>query len=170
MARRRGKKRTSRPRAKPMIKVRAMAETYMGLNLVTQNLLGGNPLQVLVGDLNTSGGTGALATLMGPQPGVITIKELVTGSMNMQGSSQAQTASWAAAGFPSGGAQTSIMTAPGSPLEAVSQNFQNNVGNIVVGGFLQTAGWRIFNKVIGKSANKANKMLRSAGLGSTIQI
>lgn len=149
-----------------MIKVRALAETYMGLNLVTQNLMGGNPFQVALGDLSSQAGTGMYGALTGPQPGVITIKEMLTGSMNTMGTITYQSASV-------GGktrTTTGIVTSSTSPLEAISENFQNNMGNIIVGGVLQTAGWRIFNKVIGKSANKANAMLRKAGLGSTIQI
>ena len=147
-----------------MIKVRALAETYMGLNLVTQNLMGGNPFQVELGDLSNQAGTGMYGALTGPQPGVITIKEMLTGSMNTLGS----TSTYGTLGKPV--TTSGIVTSTTSPLEAIAENFQNNMGNIIVGGVMQTAGWRIFNKVIGKSANKANAMLRKAGLGSTIQI
>jgi len=153
-----------------MLRLMPALEAYAIANVATQNLMGGNPIQVLLGDLNASAGTGAAGALMGPQPGVITVKELLTGTMNMTGSSQAQTASWAAAGFPSGGAQTSIMTSATSPLDAVAQNFQNNIGNIVVGSVMTTAGFRIANKVLSKPKNKFNKMLRQVGLGTTIQI
>ena len=143
-----------------MIKVRAMAEALMAGNLVTQNLMGGNVLEVLLGDLNAQGGTGAIQQLMGPQPGVITIKEVLTGSMNTTEMTQNLNRTWS----------TSIATSATSPLDAIAANFQANVGNIIVGGVMQTAGWRIFNKVTAKSVRRANAMIRRAGLGSTIQI
>ena len=65
-----------------MIKIMPMIEAFAVANIATQNLFGGNPIQVLLGDLNTSAGTGAYGALMGPQPGVITVKELLTGTMN----------------------------------------------------------------------------------------
>jgi hypothetical protein len=143
-----------------MIKVRAMAEALMAGNLVTQNLMGGNVLEVLLGDLNAQGGTGAIQQLMGPQPGVITIKEVLTGSMNTTEMTQNLNRTWS----------TSIATSATSPLDAIAANFQANVGNIIVGGVMQTAGWRIFNKVTAKSVRRANSMIRKFGLGSTIQI
>ena len=156
MARRR-KSKTTRRRAKPLIKVSAAVETLMGMNLITQNLMNGTPFQVLLGDLNSSAGTGAIGALMGPQPNVITIKEVLTGTMNQMGTASRLN--------PSGIVQSSL-----SPIDVIAQNFQQNVGNIVVGGVLQTAGWRIFNKVTAKSKRKANAMIRRAGLGSTIQL
>ena len=152
-----------------MIKVRALAETYMGLNLVTQNLMGGNPFQVILGDLNASSQGGYAGGLMGPQPGVITIKEMLTGTMNTIGSSQGQMQSWAQRGC-SGSAGTSITTSSTAPLDAVAMNFQNNLGNIVVGTALTTAGFRIANKVLRKPKAKMNKLLRDVGLGSTVQL
>lgn len=140
-----------------MIKVSQVAETLMGLNLVTQNLMGGNALQVLLGDLNAQAGSGAIGALMGPQPNVITVKEILTGTMNQMGTASRLN--------PSG-----IVTSALSPIDTIAQNFQQNVGNIVVGGVLQTAGWRIFNKVTAKSKRRANAMIRRAGLGSTIQL
>jgi|TARA_R110000824_G_scaffold162751_1_gene338485 hypothetical protein len=142
-----------------MIRVRASLEALMGANLLTENLMGGNVGQVLLGDLNASGGTGAFAGLMGPQPGVITLKEVLTG-MN--------TTHAVTSGSLYGGGTTSIVA--GSPLQQVAQNFQSNLGNIVVGGIMQTAGWRIFNKISAKSVRRVNGMIRRAGLGSTIQI
>jgi hypothetical protein len=159
MARRR-KAAKRRRKPQPMIKVRAMAEALMAGNLVTQNLMGGNVLEVLLGDLNAQGGTGAIQQLMGPQPGVITIKEVLTGSMNTTEMTQNLNRTWS----------TSIATSATSPLDAIAANFQANVGNIIVGGVMQTAGWRIFNKVTAKSVRRANAMIRRAGLGSTIQI
>jgi hypothetical protein len=159
MARRR-KAAKKRRKPQPMIKVRAMAEALMAGNLVTQNLMGGNVLEVLLGDLNAQGGTGTIQQLMGPQPGVITIKEVLTGSMNTTEMTQNLNRTWS----------TSIATSATSPLDAIAANFQANVGNIIVGGVMQTAGWRIFNKVTAKSVRRANAMIRRAGLGSTIQI
>jgi hypothetical protein len=148
-----------------MIKVRAMAEALMAGNLVTQNLMGGNVLEVLLGDLNAQGGTGAIQQLMGPQPGVITLKEILTGTMNTTGGS------WTTSALGKQTYQsTGITTSSQSPLDAIAASFSANVGNIVVGGVMQTAGWRIFNKVTAKSVRRANAMIRRAGLGSTIQI
>lgn len=144
-----------------MIRVRASLEALMGANLLTENLMGGNVGQVLLGDLNASGGTGAFAGLMGPQPGVITLKEVLTG-MN--------TTHALTSGSSLVGGYTPSTTVAGSPLQQVAQNFQNNLGNIIVGGIFQTAGWRIFNKISAKSVRRANAMIRRAGLGSTIQI
>ena len=148
-----------------MIKVSQAAETLMGMNLITQNLMGGNALQVLLGDLNAQAGSGAIGQLMGPQPNVITVKEILTGTMNTLGTS---TAYGGVGSKPQ--TTTSIVASGTSPLDAIAQNFQNNVGNIIVGGVLQTAGWRIFNKVTAKSKRRANAMIRRAGLGSTIQL
>ena len=149
-----------------MIKVRAMAEALMAGNLVSQNLMGGNVLEVMLGDLNAQGGTGAIQQLMGPQPGVITIKEVLTGSMNTTGGGSWTTSALGKSTYTAGG----IVQSSTSPLDAIAANFQANVGNIVVGGIMQTAGWRIFNKVTAKSVRRANAMIRRAGLGSTIQI
>ena len=162
----RGRKRkATRRRQQPMIKVRAAAEALMGANLITQNLMGGNALEVILGDLNSSGGTGAFQQLMGPQPSVITLKEVLTGSMN---SLQLTTSSSGVYGKPTTTSQ--VVTSSTSPLDAIAANFQANVGNIVVGGIMQTVGWRLFNKVTSKSVRRANAMIRRAGLGSTIQI
>ena len=58
----------------------------------------------------------------------------------------------------------------GGVLDAVAKNFTDNLGTIVVQTALTTAGFRIANKVLGKTKNKANKLLRGAGLGTTVQI
>ena len=166
MARGRRRKQTRSRRAKPMIKVSQAAETLMGMNLITQNLMGGNALQVLLGDLNAQAGSGAIGQLMGPQPNVITVKEILTGTMNTMGPS---VTTYGTPGS-KGQTTTSIVASGTSPLDAIAQNFQTNVGNIIVGGVLQTAGWRIFNKVTAKSKRRANAMIRRAGLGSTIQL
>ena len=151
-----------------MLRVMPALESYMIANVATQNLMGGNPFQVILGDLNAQAGTGYLGQIMGPQPGVISIKELVTGSMNQIGT-QVTSATLGAGGYAvsSGG---SIVTSSTSPLEAVSQNFMNNIGNIIVGTTLTTAGFRIANKVLRKPKTKMNKLLRDVGLGSTVQL
>ena len=146
-----------------MFRVMPALEAYAVANVATQNLMGGNPIQVILGDLNTSAGTGMYGGLMGPQPGVITIKEMLTGTMNTVGQI-------------AGGSAlrptytTGITTSATSPLEAVSANFQANLGNIVVGTALTTAGFRIANKVLRKPKSKMNKLLRDVGLGSTVQL
>ena len=152
-----------------MVKVLPLIEAYALMNIATQNITGGSPLQTLLGDLNASGGTGYGAALMGPQPGVITIKEMLTGTMNAMESTQAQTQAWMAGGF-TGRAETTLVTSATSPLDALSQNFQNNFGNIIVGSVLTTAGFRIANKVLAKPKNKFNGMIRQMGLGSTVQL
>ena len=164
MARRRTKRKTRR-RAKPMVKVLPLIEAYALMNIATQNLTGGSPLQTLLGDLNASAGTGYGGALMGPQPGVITVKEMLTGTMNTVGTS---TSFGAAGGKPT--TTTSIVTSGQSPLDALSTNFQNNFGNIIVGSVLTTAGFRIANKVLAKPKNKFNAMIKQMGLGSTVQL
>ena len=145
-----------------MFRVMPALEAYAVANVATQNLMGGNPIQVILGDLNTTAGTGMYGGLMGPQPGVITIKEMLTGTMNTVGQ------------ISSGGLRptytTGITTSATSPLEAVSANFQENLGNIVVGTALTTAGFRIANKVLRKPKSKMNKLLRDVGLGTTVQL
>lgn len=167
---RRRRKSNGRRRSKTMFRVMPALESYMIANVATQNLMGGNPFQVILGDLNTQAGSGALGQLMGPQPGVISIKELLSGSMNTIGSTPQQMQSWAQAGFPSGGAQTSLMTSATSPIDAIAQNFSNNVGNIIIGTALTGAGFRVANKVLRKPKAKMNKLLRDVGLGSTVQL
>jgi hypothetical protein len=145
-----------------MFRVMPALEAYAVANVATQNLMGGNPIQVLLGDLNTTAGTGTYGNLMGPQPGVITVKEMLTGTMNTVGQ------------ISSGGLRptysTGITTSATSPLEAISTNFQTNFGNIVVGTVMTTAGFRIANKVLSKPKSKFNKLLRDVGLGSTVQL
>jgi hypothetical protein len=158
-----------------MIKLMPALEAYAIANVATQNLMGGNPFQVILGDLNASSGSGTgLASLMGPQPNVLTVKEMLTGTMNetqyqLTGSTAAPSASLPS-GYGTGQATAIVGTSATSPLDALSQNFQNNFGNIVVGSIMTTAGFRIANKVLSKPKNKFNKMLRDVGLGSTVQI
>ena len=148
-----------------MFRVMPALEAYAVANVATQNLMGGNPIQVILGDLNTTAGTGMYGGLMGPQPGVITIKEMLTGTMNTLGS----TTTYGALGS-TPQTTTGIVTSSTSPLDAVAQNFQNNLGNIVVGTALTSAGFRIANKVLRKPKTKMNKLLRDVGLGSTVQL
>ena len=156
-----------------MFRVMPMLESFAIANVATQNLMGGNPIQVILGDLNTTAGTGMYGGLMGPQPGVITIKEMLTGTMNtLQG--PATTGAVGTRGYSglagSSPGVMSVVTSSTSPLNAISQNFQNNLGNIVVGTALTTAGFRIANKVLRKPKTKMNKLLRDVGLGSTVQL
>jgi hypothetical protein len=149
-----------------MVKVLPLIEAYALMNIATQNLTGGSPLQTLLGDLNSTAGGGYGGALMGPQPGVITVKEMLTGTMNEVSGSWSQPTQVGAKSTYS----TSITTSAQSPLDALSQNFQNNFGNIVVGSVLTTAGFRIANKVLAKPKNKFNAMIRQMGLGSTVQL
>ena len=149
-----------------MIKIMPMIEAFAIANIATQNLFGGSPVQVLLGDLNTSAGTGAYGALMGPQPGVITVKELLTGTMN----TATTTSGWGATPSNPKGMSKTTYGSTGGVLDAVAQNFQDNLGTIVVQTALTTAGFRIANKVLGRTKNKANKLLRGAGLGTTVQI
>ena len=148
-----------------MFRVLPALEAYAVANVATQNLMGGNPIQVILGDLNTQSGSGMYGSLMGPQPGVITIKEMLTGTMNTMALTGGTSF---VGGKPS--ATYGVTTSATSPLEAVSQNFQNNLGNIIVGTALTTAGFRIANKVLRKPKTKMNKLLRDVGLGSTVQL
>ena len=110
---------------------------------------------------------------MGPQPGVITIKEMLTGTMNAMGTqTTGGVGSIGAGGYTGslGGQAGQIITSSTAPLDAVATNFQNNLGNIVVGTALTTAGFRIANKVLRKPKTKMNKLLRDVGLGTTVQL
>ena len=155
-----------------MLRVMPALESYMIANVATQNLMGGNPFQVILGDLNAQAGTGALGQLMGPQPGVISLKELVSGSMNQIGTSTTGSVGSIGMGGYSGslGGQTAITTSSTSPIDAITQNFSNNNGNIIIGTTLTTAGFRVANKVLRKPKSKMNKLLRDVGLGTTVQL
>lgn len=153
-----------------MLKVLPALEAYALANIATQNLVGGSPAQFLLGDLNATSGTG-LQAIMGPQPGVLTLKEFLMGEYNYSyGQGPAQIAGPTASSGETWSNVGSGSTAFGSPLQVVASNFQNNIGNIVVGTALTTAGFRIFNKVMSKPKNKMNSWIRKAGLGSTIQL
>ena len=149
-----------------MIRIMPMIEAFAVANIATQNLFGGNPIEVLLGDLNTTAGTGAYGALMGPQPGVITVKELLTGTMN----TATTTSGWGASPTNPKGMSKTVYGSTGGVLDTVAKNFTDNLGTIVVQTALTTAGFRIANKVLGKTKNKANKLLRGAGLGTTVQI
>lgn len=155
-----------------MLKVMPALEAYAIANIATQNLVGGSPLQFLLGDLNASAGTGGFSQLMGPQPGVLTLKELMTGEYNY-GLLPSSGGSLPGAMSPTSGytgTNTATGTGAGTPLEIISANFSSNFGNIVVGSVLTTAGFRIANKVLSKPKAKMNALLRKVGMGSTIQI
>ena len=163
MARRKSRKKTVRRRANPTLKVLPAIEGYALANVATKSLFNANPLEFLLGDLNQSGGSGILGQVMGPSSaGAITLKELLTGSMNVM---QSQTY-WTGKQY----ASRTVMGQTGGVLEAVSDNFMNNIGNIVVGTALTTAGFKIAKKVLRKPISMANRQLRQFGLGSTIQI
>jgi len=169
---RRRRKSNGRRRSKTMFRVMPALESYMIANVATQNLMGGNPFQVILGDLNAQAGTGAIGQLMGPQPGVISIKELLTGSMNQIGTATTGGVMSVGAGGYTGSlsGQTAITTSATSPIDAIAQNFSNNVGNIIIGTALTSAGFRVANKVLRKPKTKMNKLLRDVGLGSTVQL
>jgi hypothetical protein len=158
-----------------MLKVIPALEAYALANIATQNLVGGSPAQFLLGDLNQTAGSGGIASIMGPQPGVLTLKELLMGSYNYTSGSgfsynPAGTAGGSSGYIPSGSSIVTGSTAYGSPIQIVGQNFQNNFGNIVVGTVFTTAGFRVFNKLMAKPKNKMNSWIRKAGLGSTVQL
>ncbi len=155
-----------------MLKVMPALEAYAIANIATQNLVGGSPLQFLLGDLNASAGSGGFQSLMGPQPGVLTLKELMTGEYNY-GLLPSSTGGLPGAMSPTSGySGTSVGfgSGAGTPLEILSANFSSNFGNIVVGSVLTTAGFRIAGKVLSKPRSKMNALLRKVGMGSTIQI
>ena len=164
LARRRSKKRTTRRRAKPMLKILPALEGYVLANIATTNLFNSNPLQFLLGDLNSTAGSGnALAIAMGPHHTGFSLKELLTNSMSTGTTSQ----SYAAAGQKPH--TTTTVSYSGGVLDTVQQNFMNNMGNIVIGTAMSTAGFRIAKKVLRKPINMANRSLRQFGLGSTVQ-
>jgi hypothetical protein len=151
-----------------MLRVLPALEAYAIANIATQNTVGGSPIQFLLGDLNAAGGTG-MSALMGPQPGVLTLKELLTGSFNVGSSGSAYTG-------PTSGLGTTAVGAPRTTwggqtaIEIVGSNFANNFGTIIVSSAFTSAGFRIANKVLAKPKSKMNKMLREVGLGSTVQL
>ena len=165
LARRKSKKRTTRRRVKPMLKVLPALEGYVLANIATQNLFNSNPLQFLLGDLNASVGSNpnALALAMGPNHSGISLKELLMNSMSTATTGTYQTS---VSGKPQTG---TTYGSTGGVLDAVQANFMNNMGNIIVGTAMSTAGFRIAKKVLRKPINMANKSLRQFGLGATVQ-
>ena len=166
LARRKSKKRTTRRRAKPMLKILPALEGYVLANIATQNLFGSNPLSFLLGDLNSSVGTSnpnALQLAMGPNHQGISLKELL---MNSMSTATTSTYSTSVGGKPQTGTSYGQT---GGVLDVVQQNFMNNMGNIIVGTAMSTAGFRIAKKVLRKPINMANKSLRQFGLGATVQ-
>jgi len=165
LARRKSKKRTTRRRAKPMLKILPALEGYVLANIATQNLFGSNPLSFLLGDLNSSVGSNpnALALAMGPNHQGISLKELLMNSMSTSAQSQTTTN---VGGKP---VTTYSYGQTGGVLDAVQQNFMNNMGNIIVGTAMSTAGFRIAKKVLRKPINMANRSLKQFGLGATVQ-
>ena len=61
-----------------MLRVLPALEASAIANIATQNIVGGSPIQFLLGDLNATAGTG-FGAVMGPQPGVLTLKEILMG-------------------------------------------------------------------------------------------
>ena len=137
-----------------MFKVMALAETFMLSSIVTGELMGtNNPLAALLGDLNPNAPSGSI---MGPQgAGVLTLKEIVTGSADS---------------VVGGSGGISYSATGGNPFTILADNFSSNWLNIVWRTALTTAGFRVANKVLSKPKNKINAMLRQSGLGSTVQI
>ena len=98
-----------------------------------------------------------------------------TGSHHCQGNANGIDESshlWNIHSHPSGKPTTTmtVTTSGTAPLDAVAANFQANLGNIIVGTVMTTAGFRIANKVLSKPKARLNKMIRQVGLGATIQI
>jgi len=142
-----------------MFKIMALAETYMLAGIATGELMGtNNPLQAILGDLNPNAPAGSLT---GPQgAGVLTLKEIVMGSADTSTTNLTL----------SGGSSTTYSATGGNPMQILADNFSTNWFNIVYRTALTTAGFRIANKVLSKPKAKINKMLRTSGLGSTVQI
>jgi hypothetical protein len=151
-----------------MLRVMPALEAYVTANIATQNLFGGSPFQFLLGDLNSTSGTGALSQLMGPQPGVLSLSEMIKGEYNVGGSTTATGALGPTSGMSNMAMSSS--TAFGTPIEIVTHNFKNNFGNILVGTIGTTIGFRLANKVLSKPKRKFNAMLKQVGLGSTVQM
>ena len=149
-----------------MLKVLPALEGYVLANIATQNLFNSNPLQFLLGDLNAGfpSNPNALQLAMGPNHSGISLKELLTNSMT----TGSTTTTYQTPG--SKGQSTTTYAMTGGVLDAVQQNFMNNMGNIIIGTAMSTAGFRIAKKVLRKPINMANRSLRQFGLGSTIQI
>ena len=145
-----------------MLKILPALEGYVLANIATQNLFNSTPLSFLLGDLNASVPANAnpLAVAMGPNHYGISLKELLTNSMSVAVQYQPS---------PTRGTYTNIHQT-GGVLDAVQQNFMNNMGNIIIGTAMSTAGFRVAKRVLRKPINMANRQLRQMGMGSTLQI
>jgi hypothetical protein len=149
-----------------MLKIFPLVEGFVLANIATQNLFETNPLTFLLGDLNaeTPMDANMLQLAMGPSSTqAITLKELLTNSMNVSVTRYRQATP--------GGKTTSYQTREqvGGVLAEVQENFMNNMGNIIIGTVASTAGFRIARKILKKPINMANRQLRNAGLGATVQ-
>ena len=145
-----------------MLKIIPALEGFVLANIATQGLFNSNPLAFVLGDLNSTVGSSnpnALQLAMGPNHQGISLKELLTNSMST---------STYKAGM-KGAAGQYVTGTTGGVLDVVQQNFMNNMGNIIVGTAMSTAGFRIAKKVLRKPINMANRSLRQFGMGSTIQ-
>jgi hypothetical protein len=149
-----------------MVKVLPLIEGFVLANIATQNLFDANPLEFLLGDLNQNVGMSPnmLQLAMGPSSaGAISLKEILTGTMN---TATTATVTSSVTGKPS---YKTVYGTTGGVLDQVQENFMNNMGNIIIGTVASTAGFRIAKKVLRKPINMANRQLRNAGLGSTVQ-
>jgi len=148
-----------------MLKILPALEGYVLANIATQSLFNSNPLQFLLGDLNSSVGANpnALALAMGQNHQGISLKELLMNSMSTatMGTTTSSVTGKPVAGWTYG--QT------GGVLDVVQQNFMNNMGSILIGTAVSTAGFRAARKILRKPINMANKSLRQFGLASTVQ-
>jgi hypothetical protein len=137
-----------------MIKILPLVEGFVLANIATTNLFDASPLEFLLGDLNQSvpANPNMLQIAMGPSEySAISLKELISGQMNIHTESDRHAG----------------MT--GGVIAQVQENFMNNMGNIIIGTVASTAGFRIARKVLSKPINMANRALRNANLGSTVQ-
>jgi hypothetical protein len=150
-----------------MLKILPAIEGFVLANIATQNLFDANPLEFLLGDLNQDVGMNPnmLQLAMGPSSaGAISLKEILTGSMNIASRVYVPpTVAGKSGTYKQGYAQV------GGVLDQVQTNFMDNMGNIIIGTVASTAGFRIAKKVLRKPINMANRQLRNAGLGSTVQ-
>jgi len=150
-----------------MVRILPLIEGFVLANIATQNLFDASPLEFLLGDLNatTPMNPNMLQLAMGPSStGAISLKEILTGSMNT--ATQVYTAS-GVAGKP--GTYKAGIGQIGGVLDQVQENFMNNMGTIIIGTVASTAGFRIAKKVLAKPMRMANRQLRNAGLGGTVQ-
>lgn len=150
-----------------MLKILPALEGYVVANIATQNLFNANPMEFLLGDLNQSlpSNPNALQLMMGPTPtGAISLRELLMGQM----SQSVRTGTWNPAKQSYSYSYQQQMT-PADNLTVISQNFMDNMGNIIVGTALSTAGFRVAKKILRKPVNMANRTLRNVGLGTTVQ-